>query len=467
MGAGTGDVTRRFVDFVTDVKPHDLPQGASLAIKRMTLDTIAVILAGLDEAGPRHLLDHLRAGGEPSGPSTLLGTGVTADATSAALFNATAGHALDYDDYCFGFSGHPSVVMVPALLALAEQRGATGEELITAYATGFEAAIMLSRAVNPRHYSFGWHGTGTIGTMATTFACAKLLDLGPEQTRNATALGASFCSGLRQNFGTDVKPLHAGNASRAGLMAAELAERGFEGDAEILEGRLGFLRVFSPDTFPDDADLSAVGQHKDWKLVTPGIVTKLFAACGSSHTAIGGAMQLREQGITGDDVERLDVYVTDVQAGNLQYSRPQTALEGKFSMQYTVARALQGGSLGMEDFTDSMVRAPDVTSLMDRILMHVDDQLTSDYVWGDHRPAILDVQLTSGERRRLRTDAPPGSPGTFTDEMLMTKVRECFRHGRILVDADELARVVMDLENVDDLRAVTSLVAQRDSADTR
>jgi 2-methylcitrate dehydratase PrpD len=307
---------------------------------------------------------------------------------------------------------------------------------------------MISHVINPDHYGHGWHGTGTVGAMGATGAAASLLGLSVEQVGSALAMGASSAAGLRRNFGSDVKSYHAGNAARAGVMAAELAARGFVGSDEILESKYGFYNVMTPGNgVPRTRPNRGFGDP--WNTLDPGITTKLFPSCGSTHASIGSILVLREaHGLRPEDIKQVDARVTDISYGNLQYPRPRTGLEGKFSMQYCLARALVDGWLGIDDFTDDAVLEDRIQELIPRINLHHDQDLTDAYVWGAHRPAVVTVETVSGDVLTHRTDAPPGSPGNFTREMLVNKVRDCISRGAIVGKADDVLDAIDHLDEV-------------------
>ena len=448
-------MTAELAAFVAATTYDDLPPAVVQAVKWVVLDTLAVTIAGLGEAGPQILADVVRsAGGRPA--ATAWGFGFRTDPASAALLNATSVHAIDYDDYSFAMSGHPSAVLLPPVLALGEDAGLAGRDLIRAYAVGFEVAIMVSRTVNPDHYVHGWHPTGTLGAIGAACAAASLLGLDEDQVRNAIAVAVSSGAGLRQNFGTDIKPYHAGNAARSGVMAAQLAARGFAGHPATLEGPWGFFHVFTPERKERARPEGGLGHP--WATLDPGITTKLFPACGSTHSAIGGLLDLRERGLRADDVEHLTVGVTDIAYANLQYPVPTTALEGKFSMSYCAARTLVEGRLTIDHFSDAAVNDPALSDLVRRIDCHHDQALTDAYVWGDHRPAVLTARLRSGEVLTHRRDAPPGAPGHLPRATLLDKVRDCVGRGAIRASADELVATVDGLEELDDLRALGALM---------
>ena len=216
-----------------------VPADARKLVRHCLLDWISVTLAGAQEPVTHMLAEEAREqGGFPQ--ATVVGHGFAASSRQAALINGAASHALDFDDVNMSFTGHPSVVLVPALLALAEARGASGAAFMTAFVAGYETLCRIGAAVSPGHYALGFHSTGTIGTFGAAAACARLLQLDADDTADALGIAATQAAGLKAMFGSMCKPLHAGKASADGMMAAQLAARGFTGRSDAIEALQGF-----------------------------------------------------------------------------------------------------------------------------------------------------------------------------------------------------------------------------------
>ena len=229
-GSGLTDAATALV---TSLTADDLSPAARELVTTASLDCLGCTLAGADtpEAELAHAwVDSL--GGRPEA-TLLAGSGGSAPASLAALANGVAGHALDYDDFSSTMM-HPSVCLAPAVLAVGERERSSGEEVVVAYAAGFELFARLCRGLNPGHYAAGWHATSTVGTIAAAAAAARLLRLDRDATASAIGIAASSSAGIRQNFGSMVKPLHAGNAAFHGIAAAELAARGLTAAPDVV-----------------------------------------------------------------------------------------------------------------------------------------------------------------------------------------------------------------------------------------
>ena len=233
------------------------------------------------EEGP-HILLRVPGVARP-GPCLVLGTDTRTSALDATLINGTASHALDYDDVSGVMGGHPSVMLVPPLLALGEMLGSSGRDVALAYVVGYETECRIARGVHFHHYDKGWHPTATLGIFGTVAAAARLLRLSVEQTAVALGLAASLASGLKANFGTMTKPLHVGHSARNGLFAALMVREGFTANPGAFEHKQGFLDVFNgPGTY-DTARMLA-----DWYApfecdggAEPGL--KPYPCCGSAR----------------------------------------------------------------------------------------------------------------------------------------------------------------------------------------
>ena len=290
----TYPATRELAKRIAAVHAPDVGEAARAGARNAALDTLGVILAGRGDECTR--LAHRLAVSEGGAPvARLIGAEERTSASWAAFVNGTAGHALDYDDVDFVMLGHPSVTLVPALIALAEERRIGGAKVLEAYTLGFELLHVLGRAVNPGHYRRGFHATATLGSVGVAGACAYLLGLDEEQTRNALSLGASGSAGLVSNFGTMTKPFHAGQSARAGLVAAKLAEGGFTAAEDTLE--TGFTAAMAAEEIGPTAH-----EFADWEsAVAPwgrpwdieeGVCVKIHPCCAMTHPGIDAMLDL-------------------------------------------------------------------------------------------------------------------------------------------------------------------------------
>jgi 2-methylcitrate dehydratase PrpD len=360
-------LTGRLIELVTDTGQHPSAEVTDL-VERAVVDTVAVSLAARDDEGVRAGFEALA---EPvrDGCSTVLLTGERTSAAQAALLGGLAAHALDYDDVDDILLGHPSAVLVPALLACAEEIDASGPDLVDAFWVGLRAGRIVSTVVGiGPHYSAGWHSTSSLGSIAAAAAVARLRALSERETANALGIAGSLAAGSRQNFGTMTKPLHAGWAAEIGIRATRLASTGFTADSHQLEGPLGFLALHggsSLDPAQHDSILDAA--HG---LELPAVNLKLYPCCYYTHSGAEAALRLAQDGLRAQDCERLVVSVQKGGLAPLIHHRPRTGLEAKFSMEYVVAVALLDGEIVLRSFSDEQVARQEPQALLRRVEVH-------------------------------------------------------------------------------------------------
>ena len=363
------------------------PAAARARAATAVMDTVGVALAGCIEPAARIVRETLTPGLKTRGSMvSIWGTDLRAAASDAALANGTAAHALDYDDMCFVSLAHPSAPLVPAIIATAELAGASGRAALDAYVAGFEIQARLGRLMNPRHYQRGWHCTSTLGAISAAAGAARVLGLDSAATAHALAIAASSASGLKENFGTMVKPLHAGLAARDGVMAAWLARGGLTGSAKALDGPQGFLHAFDSERDDLTRETSDLGER--WEILDSGITVKLYPSCAGTHPTLDAILDLRAQeGFTAEDVERIDIDVDPIVPTILIYDRPASGLEAKFSMPFCAAAAVLFGRVGIDTFDDESIRDPRLATLMPRVTMRIDEEI------GRGRPALTEARV--------------------------------------------------------------------------
>ncbi len=383
---------------------------------------------------------------------TVVGTSLRTSPTWAALANGAAGHAHDFDDTNFALLGHPSVPLLAAALACGEAEMADGATVALAYAIGFEVDAALGAALNPDHYTRGWHATTSIGTLGCAAAAARMLGLDASETRHALGIAASLASGLKENFGSMTKPYHAGHAARNGVLAAQLARGGLTASASALDGRQGYAAAFSGTVLPADV-FDRLGQR--WEIVTSGIAVKPYPSCALTHSAIDALVELRAaHRVTAADVAAVEVGVHRVVPDVLRHDRPTSPLERKFSMPYCAAVALARGGVALKDFE---VGPADVIvdALLPRVRMVVDPSLPDSLeqqAW-----TRVKVTLTDG---RVLTSPAGGAMGhpdrPLSPEALREKFLACACTVLSRDDAEGIAEQIERFEDIPDIRALTS-----------
>ena len=420
---------------------HDLSGAPDELLQRATrafVDTIGVICAGGGEDCFTILAQTLESS---RGDSTVLTTSERTSAAHAALLNGTAGHALDYDDVAEQIIGHPSIVLVSALLALAESNGSSGRELLEAYAVGFEVGCAIARGLPAEpHYRAGWHATSTIGVLAATAAGGRLLRLDPDRMRNALGIAASMASGSRQNFGTMTKPLHAGLAARDAVIAAQLAGNGFTADPDQLEAPQGYFAMYGHE--PQPAAVVAALQQPS-VLLDKGLSVKKYPCCYETHRMADAALSVK---VSAENVRSVKVTVQPQGQRAIIHHRPTSGLQGKFSGEYVVSACLLDGRVGLASFTDEAVLRPEAQDLLRRVTIEDSPRPPFGPPAFDLGYATVEVTLADDSKLNERCDAARGDArAPLSDAELDTKFRDCIAFGGSQWDADELLRALWNL----------------------
>ena len=446
------------IDFIHRTQLDDIPADVQHLGKRAILDTVGVSLAAAKDEAVAILAETL-AGREGNSAATVIGRSHRTDALSAALINGVLAHALDFDDVNDSCMGHPSAPLVPAVLALGEELGASGAQVLEAFLIGFELECKLGLAIGNAHYAKGWHATATTGTMAAAAACAKLLGLDRERIGMALGIAASSSAGMRINFGTMTKPFHVGQAARGGLMAALLASNGFTATADILDHPIDYTRVFA-DKGEADASRIVGTLGSPWDIASPGLVVKKYPCCNSTHRTIDATLSLvSEHSPSPSEIESVVISMPPGEDIPLIYSRASTGLEGKFSMQYCIASAILDGRVDLNTFDQTSVDRPEVQRLTGLVKLEYDD--TQDPVVvnaGGH--VDVTINMSAGSSVTTRIEQAGGTPEyPLSDEELNQKFTSCASRTLNSSQVDQTLSQVYALQDMTDIGELMSTIA--------
>lgn len=397
-------VTVELAHAILSSRPLEDTQAINAA-RTALIDFFACALGGASDRSTKILIETL-AGGS-TGEGILIGHDQRADAFTSALINGHAGHVLDYDDVHASVRGHPTVAIIPALLAVAIQDGKSASEFIAAYVVGLETMARIGLALGTKHYENGFHATATLGTIGAAAAIAHLLGFSQETTAIALGLAATQSAGLRLQFGYDAKPLHAGLASRSGLMAARLAQAGFQGARDFLDSQIGFFSAFS---FGVEQPLLVLEDWgSPWQIVSPGLTLKAFPCCTASHPVAVAALQLRETGkLAPSAIQTVNItFPPGGDAALVAGSTPVTGIDARFSAEYVFAAALIDGELSIAHFDERPVR-DDIADLATKITRSHDETARRLSPDPTTRFVTVDVTLRNGDTISHRVDGLPG-----------------------------------------------------------
>jgi 2-methylcitrate dehydratase PrpD len=464
-------LTAYVAGFIASTRYTDLPAEAVRLGKKSILDGLGLALAGSVAKSGGLLRRHLQGLGCSGGAASIIGTSMRVPPRFAAFANGTAIHADDYDDTqlaaakdrVYGLLTHPTAPALPAVLAVAERDGRSGKDLLTAYHVGVEVECKIAEAIHPRHYQQGFHSTATIGTFGGAAGLANLLGLSPEDVGVALGIAGSQSAGLRENFGTMMKPFHAGRAAESGVIAAEFASLGFTATPNILEAPRGFF-LAAGGGYDEGAIRGKLG--KPWTFMDPGVSIKPHPSGSLTHPGMTLMLSLvKQHNIRPERVAQVKVGTNQNMPNALIHHRPKTELQAKFSMEFCMAILLLERKAGLAEFTDEVVNRPDVQAMIQKVDfgMHPEAEAAG----YDKMTTILEIALTDGRKISGRADFGKGSPGNpMSYEEVAGKFRECaaFAHWP-KAKADRVIELVKGLEGLRDVRELTALLSRGTTGD--
>jgi 2-methylcitrate dehydratase PrpD len=458
-------LSRYVAEFVASTTYAEIPQEVIDIGKKSILDGFGLAIAGSVGASGGITRTYLKSLGDCVAQATVIGSAMKTPTRFAAFANGVGIHADDYDDTqlasapdrVYGLLTHPTAPVLPAAFALAEAGGVSGRDLMLAYHLGVEVECKIAEAISPRHYEDGFHTTGTIGVFGAAAAAAKLHRMDTDGCLHSLGVAGSEGSGLRINFGTMTKPFHAGHAAEGGVLAADLTALGWTSTDRILEAPTGFFHAAG-----GGYDLNAI-LHKlgnPWTFASPGVSIKPFPSGSLTHPGMTEMQRLvKENKITPDEVERVDVGTNRYMPTALIYHQPKTGLEAKFSMEYSMAVILLYGRGTLNEYTNEAVNRPEAQELMKRIHFYVSPEAEKGGY--SKMTTIIDIHLKDGRTISGREDVAKGNPA---NPMSFDEVAEKFRGNTAYAKwpsakADAIVEAVRKLEDMPDVRTLAALCA--------
>jgi aconitate decarboxylase len=444
-------ITAALCEKIVATEFGDLTQEAVAAARRLVLDGISVAVAGSRETAIRILADHYRSlEGRPD--AVALGLGFRTTTISAAALNRAAMHVLDFEPM-WTPATHALSTTLPAILALAEPRRLSGRDIVTALVKGIEIQGWIRAAQhNQEHGAVRFHPPGLVGPMGSAVAAGHVLGLDASQLAYALGMSASRAGSVLANAGTMTKSTHCGQAAMLGMEAAMLAARGFTATAEAFEAPQGYAYAFyGDDFFPQDL----LNFGPPFRVVEPGFVVKLFPSQFATQFVITAGLELHAQ--ISDAAAIRAVRLRAPRMPYINRPRPQTGLDGKFSVQYTLCAALLRGAVRIDSFTDDAVHAPDIVAVLDKVSVEMVADIPARF---DKMHVEAEVELADGRVLRARCDGPRGMWGTaqLSDEEHLVKVRDCLSK---LLPPEKMERCIALARSIDRLgpREVVELLA--------
>jgi aconitate decarboxylase len=445
-------LTARLVDCMRAIEYATLPSAAIDVAKQVTLDGLAVMLAGATEplGVGRISTEYVKLlGGAPQ--SSVIAGGFKTAMTNAAYANGTMAHALDYDNTWYPLN-HPTSPTLPAILAIAEHEGLSGQRIVEAIVVAFEVQGRLRMAATGMETGSGFHKPGMTGTFGATAGAARLLALDAGETTMALGLAGSRAGSISINTGTMTKSSHSGHAARMGVDCALLARMGWTAAADVF-GPKGFFDTFyhgegAPERLVENF-------ARPLRMVDPGVGFKKHPSNYFTHRPIDAALSLRKaHRFSTADIERVHVRFPHFEYVNRP--APRTGLDGKFSVQYTTAVALLDGKVTIDSFDNARRFAPDVEALLPRVTLEMDRTIPADF---DAMHTVVTVTLRDGRELSQRVDKLTGWIGSpLTRDQRLEKFHLCARRVLAQHAADRVVELVEQLETLSDVRDLMALV---------
>jgi 2-methylcitrate dehydratase PrpD len=456
--------TEKIARFIAETDYEKLPREAVEKAKRTALDCVGAALAGVGEPVSQAVTGYVTKLGGPA-QASVFGAGLKVSVQDAALANGCVSHALDYDD-CGVKIGHPSVLVLPAVLSLGEHLGASGKDILTAYILGLEVEGKLAlhadfKLMQARLNHQTWYGS--IGAAA---ACAKLLNLDVAKTKMALGIAANFACGLSANHGSMAGAMAAGNACRNGVVAVLMAEEGITANPNIIEAKNGFYdTLVGADHY--NAEHMAEGLGEPFYIESPGIGLKKYPSCYHTHRALDGVFQLLgEHRLNHENIAEVDVGTSERAMRVLAFSEPSTPYQAKYSMPYCIAAAVVDHKVTLDTFTPLKFEDRNIVETRKKVHLSFPDVP----IW----PGLADVgpdtefvgnpvtiKMTDGRSYSARVDIPRGDPALpLTDDELVAKYRDCGRSQLRPDDLEHSVDVVLGLEKVTDIGALMAALGR-------
>jgi 2-methylcitrate dehydratase PrpD len=463
----TPGLTNYVGTFVTQSKYQEIPAEVIELGKKSILDALGLALAGSRAESGSISRKYVEQAGVCNGKATIIGSAQRTSPRFAALVNGISIHADDYDDTqlaaakdrVYGLLMHPTVPVLPAIFALAEQRTVTGKEWMLAYQVGAEVECKIAEAISPRHYQDGFHTTGTCGPFGSAAACAKLLKFDQSKTLRALGLAASQSGGVRENFGTMTKPFQAGHAAECGLVSAELVALGWTAAEQILEADRGFFHA-SGGSYDPSAIMDRLGNP--WTFASPGVSLKPYPSGSLTHPAMTELARLIElHNLQAAQVEKVDIGANHNMTTTLLHHQPKTGLEAKFSMEFCLAILLLERKAGLGQFSDKVVQRSDVQEMIGKINFYVDPE--AENAGFDKMTSILRVHLRDGRMVTGRADFAKGSPANpMSFDETATKFRGCAEFAEWpKAKTEQIVAFTKSLEAATDISALSPLLSAK------
>ena len=459
------DLTKYVAKFIYGNKYKNIPKSVIELAKKHILDGFGLALSGSVARTGEYLFKHIKKN-SAKGKATVIGSTMKLPSQFAALANGVGIHSDDYDDTqlavakdrVYGLLTHPTAPCLPSAFAEGEIHKINGKDFLNAYLIGVDVECKISEAMSPRHYQHGFHSTATCGTFASAAAASKIRKYSFDKTLRSIGIAASLSAGLRENFGTMTKPLHAGRAAESGVIACDLSDYGWSSTDKILESPRGFFQAHG-----GGYDINAIKGKlgRPWTFSKPGISIKPHP-CGSlTHPGMTKMLELiKKHNIMSDQVLKVDVGTNHNMQNALIHHRPTNEFQAKFSMEYSMAILLVQRRAYIPEYQDKRINKPDVQKMLRKINFYKNK--VAEAAGYDKMTTIIDIYLKNGKKISGRGDFGKGSPMIpMTYDEVADKFLGCCEFAKWSSKKSKaLIETVRHLEKVKDIRKLSSLLSK-------
>jgi 2-methylcitrate dehydratase PrpD len=449
--------TRKLATFIESTTLESIPQPVVQKAKILILNVLGSMLAGSTEKTGKIGIRLVREAGGVA-HSTIVGGGFKTSAVMAALANGISAHATDQDDTDWGTLAHPTVAILPAVLALGEQLHAPGKKVLEAYILGLEAEGRVGLGVYPMHHEMGFHSTGTLGHVGATVGSGKILGLKISQIEGALGIMGSLVSGIRNNVGSMTKPLHAGNAAHDGVLSVTLAQEGFTSSDNILESRYGFARVFGGERANSERMVADLG--KPYLIESPGITIK-GNPCGTYGSVLVQGLQemVKEHRFSPDAIESIELVLNPAVQEIMHYVYPRDPLEAKYSIPFIVAVSLTDGEASLKQFTEEKTQDAKVREIISRIQMHPQPQAALD----PGKPSGVDLSTThikiKDKNGKIYSRVVDSARGYVNQPLTEKEILDRFRtFAGLVLPASSITKAAEMVESLEKMKDIAKLM---------
>ncbi len=446
-------ITEEIAKYIVSREISDFSSESINLGKYLIIDTIVCAIAASKEPAVDILCDTFRPLG--NGLLSIIGRKERSSVFSAAMINGYLSHALDFDSTSINYKSHISAVLLPPLLAVAEEKNLSGAKVLLSFLTGYEVFCILGSIMGRDYFdAAGWHPTSPLGVVAAAAAVSKLISLEEEKITSSLSIASSLASGLRQNFGTMTKSLHIGMAARNAIISVLLAKRGFTAAKDGIGGEFGFVHAFSWGNSYDRNKLSRTISNLgkvDYILGSKTMIKK-YPCCASAHLAIDATIDIvKKQNVSPSLIKKVVVVVDFDPPRSLIYKFPKNGTEGRFSMQYCIAVAIVDKKIDMRSFTDKKVQRPDIQKLMSKITMVREDKYIGKPSWTE---GFNEVQIYLNDGKVIKKRMEREHLLEFTKSDIARKFFDCCNFVRF----ENSSRILEQLDYIDKIKNIRSLM---------